>query len=550
MKILYEFPSSVDFLMIFCNKEPVDSKEPEDSKDSGTKSVDDSNYDLKFDKIVEIVFGRNVRLSESASEEEKLKLKKYYYNIPEEITDIKKALEEKMKEVTDESIEVEEYNGLLDLKHFDSFFKNVYNKEPKETEHYILFSAGDIFPFTFYMLIPDIISKYKLIPHPFMVDNTNESLMNDSDAFTKIKDISTKIFEHTSGNTMDEAFIEIVTSNDDFVNVKYLASQAAITDLEILLFGESGTGKELFAKAIHNKSGRKGEFVAINCAGFSESLLDSELFGHERGAFTGAYKQTNGIFEIAKGGTVLLDEVADMPLTTQIKLLRTLESKTIRRVGGVKEIPIDTRIISATNKDMYEEVEIKNFRQDLYFRLKKFELTIPPLRERGDLDISFILLKVCNERNFPVTKITKSAARMLYDYDFPGNVRELISIIESAIIYSKTYKKDIDDDIIKKSIGLKIYQNYEARKIGIRQIGDEKIRHERYKYIMEQFIGNVHFYEGFNMKEFLNEVDKHYIQESLRNYKTQTEAGKALGYTQQVMSNKITKYNIDNRQIL
>lgn len=539
MKIFYEFLSTADFSMIFNNKDP---------KELGISTCADSYPDLKFDKVVEIVFGRDVILNESASEEDKLKLKSYYYNIPDEVESIKYGLEERKNDDIEEELEVVEYNGILDLKHLDLFFEELLKNKAEDDECYIFFSGGNAFPFTFYMMLPEIISKYKLIAHPLMVDSLNEAL-NDPEAFSKINNIGSRIFEDSSGNIIDISFDEIFTVNENFTKVKYLASQAALSDIEILLQGKSGTGKELFAKAIHTNSGRKGKFVAINCAAFPEGLIDSELFGHVKGSFTGAYKDKEGIFEVAKGGTVFLDEVADMPRLTQVKLLRALEIKKIRKVGDTKEEDIDVRIISATNKDMNEEVINGNFRQDLYFRLKKFELTIPPLSERGDKDIAFIFMKVCNKRKFPIKNITESASRLLLDYDFPGNVRELISIVECAIIYSKAEHKDIDDDIIRKSIGLKLYQDFEARKYRLREEKEETNKHAKYKYIMKQFVGDVNFYEGFTMKVFLMEVDKHYIVEALRHHKTQKEAGKALGYTQQVISNKILKYNIDNRQV-
>jgi len=346
------------------------------------------------------------------------------------------------------------------------------------------------------------------------------------------------------GETIDPRFDKIFTANEDFMSVKWKASVAAKTNIEILLFGESGTGKELFARAIHEASERKGRFVPINCAALAPEILESELFGHEKGSFTGAIKQKKGIFELAKEGTVFLDEVAEMSLEMQAKLLRSLESRTIKRVGGEEEINIDVRIISATNKDLYAEVQNKNFRKDLYFRLRKFELDIPPLRERGPLDIALLTLKVCNERKYPASHTTEPAGQILRDYDYPGNVRELFSIIECAIILSNIYKKDIDEQIIIESIGKGLYKEFEERRTGTSYSVEEKLRNNRSINIMKQYIGDVNFHNEFNLEDFLQEVEKHYIKEALREYKTQKQAGKALGYTQQRLSNRIKKLKL------
>jgi len=206
----------------------------------------------------------------------------------------------------------------------------------------------------------------------------------------------------------------------------------------VLITGESGTGKELMAKAIHQKSGRRDKsFIEINCAGLSENLLDSELFGHERGAFTDAKSMKRGLLEVADGGTVLLDEIGDMPPAVQPKLLRVLEARTFRRVGGLSDISVDVRIINATNRDLKKLVEAGTFREDLYYRLKVMPVEIPPLRERGR-DVLFLSELFVQEFNALLKKrirgFSQQAQEILLAYPWPGNVRELKNVTERAMI--------------------------------------------------------------------------------------------------------------------
>ncbi len=206
----------------------------------------------------------------------------------------------------------------------------------------------------------------------------------------------------------------------------------------VLIQGESGTGKELIARAIHMESARKDQpFMAINCAALPETLLESELMGHEKGAFTDAKTQKRGLFEMSDGGTIFLDEIGDMDLGMQAKLLRILEERTFRRVGGTKEIPVDVRIVSATNQELLKKIEEKSFRNDLYYRLQVIPIYLPPLRERRD-DImplvEFFIRHYNKEFGKSVTGISKMAEKFLEEYEWPGNVRELRNIIERAII--------------------------------------------------------------------------------------------------------------------
>ena len=221
-------------------------------------------------------------------------------------------------------------------------------------------------------------------------------------------------------------------------NVKNMAAKAAKTDSNVLINGESGTGKELFAHAIHNDSKRfDGPFIKINCAAIPKDLLESELFGYEEGAFTGAKKQGKvGKFELANGGTIFLDEIGDMPLDMQVKILRVLQEKEVERIGGNRTIPIDCRIIAATNRNLTERIRENEFREDLYYRLNVVNVDVPPLRDRKE-DIEILTLKLMeklsNTLGKYVSNITVDALESLKAYNWPGNIRELENVVERAI---------------------------------------------------------------------------------------------------------------------
>lgn len=215
----------------------------------------------------------------------------------------------------------------------------------------------------------------------------------------------------------------------------------APTDLSVLITGESGTGKEVIANAIHKLSKRKNKpLISVNCGAIPEGILESELFGHEKGSFTGAIAQRKGYFEAANGGTIFLDEIGEMPLNTQVKLLRVLETSEIMRVGGTQTIKVDVRVIAATNKNLEAAVENGEFRRDLYFRLKAITLHIPPLRKRKE-DIPILVKKFSDEfaakNQIQFRGFAPEAIELLKQYDWPGNVRELKNFVETAIILNK-----------------------------------------------------------------------------------------------------------------
>lgn len=235
-------------------------------------------------------------------------------------------------------------------------------------------------------------------------------------------------------------FGNIIGKSKLMQDVYKVIQKVAPTNATVLIEGESGTGKELVAKSIHfNSSRRDKPFVAVNCSAFAENLLESELFGHEKGAFTGALAMKKGRFELADGGTLFLDEIGELSQNLQVKLLRVLQEKVLERVGGVKPVSIDFRLIAATNKVLKEEVAGKRFRGDLYYRLNVLRIFLPPLRRRQSdihLLVDHFIKKYANERNsdIPVKGIDQEAERLFYEYGWPGNIRELENIIERAMI--------------------------------------------------------------------------------------------------------------------
>jgi len=220
-----------------------------------------------------------------------------------------------------------------------------------------------------------------------------------------------------------------------------ITMQVAKSDISVLIYGESGVGKEVFARAIHGYSNRADKpLVNVNCGAIPEGILESELFGHRKGSFTGALENRKGYFEIADEGTLFLDEIAEMPLTTQVKLLRVIENKEFMRIGAETVTRVDVRIIAATNKDLQNEVDSKHFREDLYFRLKAVTINIPPLRKRvGDIEeFALHFLKLYSEANhISIPRITSEGMEVLRNYHWPGNIRELKNTIETAVALNK-----------------------------------------------------------------------------------------------------------------
>ncbi len=279
---------------------------------------------------------------------------------------------------------------------------------------------------------------YDYVPKPFDTDELRQTIA---------KALELKTLEEEKKNIDDELkktlhFGKIVGNSPKMMHIYSMIRQVAKTRTNVLITGESGTGKELIARAIHEQSERRDKpFVAINCGGIPENLMESELFGHKKGSFTGATFEKKGLFEIGHEGTVFLDEIGELDLPIQVKLLRAVQEKAIRPVGGNEDVKVDIRIVSATNKKLEEEVIEGRFREDLFYRLNVIEIKVPPLRERkGDLKTlaQHFLEKYSQDLSKKVTKISSYAIDLLNKYDFPGNIRELENLIERSVALTST----------------------------------------------------------------------------------------------------------------
>lgn len=319
------------------------------------------------------------------------------------------------------------------------------------------------------------------------------------------------------GLTHNTSFDVIIGESLPLLEIKERAIKAAASSSTVLIQGESGTGKELFARAIHSASPRRNKpFVAINCAAIPEQLLESELFGYEEGAFTGATRGgKSGKFELADGGTVFLDEIGDMPLHLQSKLLRVLQEKKIDRIGGRVPIPVDVRIIAATNVDLEEKVALGEFRQDLFFRLNVIPILIPPLRDRKEdipILMDYLLTKCNNKLGKNIQGFSMEVVSLFSRYHWPGNVRELENVIEYAV-------------------------NMEQRKVITLQSLPLRLRQN----------GSRVTESGFPEVRSLEDIEREAIYNALRVYRNKDKAAAALGIGRATLYRKIKKYNIISR---
>ncbi len=332
---------------------------------------------------------------------------------------------------------------------------------------------------------------FDYVPKPFDTDELKETIAKALDR--KTIEAEKKALDDELKQTLH--FNRIVGNTPRMLQIYKMIRQVAKTDTNILITGESGTGKELVARAIHGESGRKDRsFVAINCGGIPETLMESELFGHKKGAFTGATHDKKGLFEEAHSGTVFLDEIGELSLPIQVKLLRAVQDKVVKPVGGNEEIAVDIRIITATNKNLEQEVISGRFREDLFYRLNVIEIKIPPLRERKS-DIRALaqhfLEKYSRRMNKEVTKISSYAIDMLNKYDFPGNVRELENLMERSIALAST------NILLPDSLALSIYKNrwiegIEGRRFDLDEVAD-----------------------GVSLDSILEEIERAYLQKAL-----------------------------------
>ncbi|SDY62416.1 sigma-54-dependent transcriptional regulator [Tindallia californiensis] len=311
--------------------------------------------------------------------------------------------------------------------------------------------------------------------------------------------------------SMSDVFhkIEVLSKNDD---------------VTVLIRGETGTGKELVASAIHHASSRKNApLVSINCAALSQNLIESELFGHEKNAFTGANALKKGLIEIADGGSVFLDEIGELKPDTQTKFLRVLEDKKMKRVGGLEDIQVDVRIIAATNKDLEKAIEEKEFREDLYYRLNVVPVCLPPLRERGE-DILLIarhFLTLYNQKfHKQIEGFTKEAEKCLLDYPWKGNIRELKNVVERMVILHTG--KTIDEKALPSDIG----EN------------NKKTPKEKKHWMMEE----TEIPEGFSLEEHLKEIEACYLNHALEKcHHNHTQAAELLGISRFALKRRTEK---------
>ncbi|MBW1974833.1 MAG: sigma-54-dependent Fis family transcriptional regulator [Deltaproteobacteria bacterium] len=275
---------------------------------------------------------------------------------------------------------------------------------------------------------------YHYVAKPYSIDEVRvivQKALEKVELKKEVKELREKVERAT-----DEEPV-IIGKSGKMVQLLNLVNHVAATDCNVLIMGETGTGKELIARALHARSPRRDKpFVAINCGAFTDELLANELFGHEKEAFTGATSTKIGLLEAANGGTVLLDEIGEMSQAMQVKLLRVIQERKLFRVGGTKEIPLDIRVVGATNRNLAKEVKEGNFRQDLYYRLNVVTLYVPPLAERKDdipLLCQFFLEKFSRIQKKNITEISEDVMDVLLNYEFPGNVRELENIMERAV---------------------------------------------------------------------------------------------------------------------
>ncbi len=287
------------------------------------------------------------------------------------------------------------------------------------------------------------------------------------------------------------------SKNKKYNEMLKLCKKVAKSNVNILLIGESGAGKEIAAKYIHLYSLRSSmPFVTVNCSTFTDTLLESELFGHEQGAYTGATKARKGRFEIANKGTLFLDEIGDVSLTTQVKLLRAIETKTIQKLGSNIDTLVDFRLISATNKDLKSEVLNNNFREDFIYRISTIVIEVPPLRERKeDLEglINFFIEKSQNENGIKISSIEPEVKEFLYSYDYPGNIRELKNIIDRMIVFSKDGVITKDGMPIMFSIRKNQKDNYDNSFNEVKTFREFKeLSESKYlEWVLKQTNGNV-----------------------------------------------------------
>lgn len=366
------------------------------------------------------------------------------------------------------------------------------------------------------------LGAYDYVPKPFNLEELQETLR---------KALDLKTLECEKQRLDDELqktlhFGCIVGDSPQIKHVYKLIMQAAPTRTNILISGESGTGKELIARAIHAESDRASQpFVVINCGGIPETLMESELFGHKKGAFTGATQDKKGLFAVADKGTLFLDEIGEISPQLQVKLLRAIQERVFKPLGSNEDTSADLRIISATNKNLEEEVIAGRFREDLFYRLNVIEIRVPPLRDRkSDLRLlaQHFLEKYSRQMNKRITKISSYAIDLLQRYDFPGNIRELENLIERSVALSTT------NIILPDSLALSVHKNRWIEGLGKRRFDLDEVD------------------KGVDLDKILEQIEQAYIHKALELSAGNTsKAAELLGVTVRSLRHRISKF--DNR---
>ena len=363
-------------------------------------------------------------------------------------------------------------------------------------------------------------------------------------------------------------FRSLIGASEVMLQVRFLIEQVASTPANVLILGESGTGKEVVARNIHNLSVRvKGPFVPINCGAIPAELLESELFGHEKGAFTGAFSARKGRFELAEGGTLFLDEIGDMPQPMQVKLLRVLQERTFERVGGSKSLKADVRVIAATHQNLEEMIKSGDFREDLYYRLNVFPIEMPALRDRKT-DIPLLLQELVSrfeQEQGKSVRFTEKAIESLIDHAWAGNVRELANLIERMLIMfgdqvvdvaelpakyqhieTETYKPEYPEELQEREAINELFSGFDYDDDSDESDSDENdVTNELATVNSESLAKDVLPESGLNLKEYLAELEISLIEQALAKHNSVVaRAAETLGMRRTTLVEKMRKYNL------